>query len=97
MLYQKKTKYTSLTRFVAAFLAEVIFQSQHLQERFEQLRGAYPGAQLLIVSNSAGTSSDPTGAEADLLERSTGVKVLRHGTKVGSIPQLKLNLVTEQD
>lgn len=53
-----------------------------LQERFEELRKAYPGSRLLIVSNSAGTLSDPTGAEADLLEKNTGVKVLRHNTKV---------------
>jgi hypothetical protein len=52
-----------------------------LQERFEELRKAYPGSRLLIVSNSAGTLSDPTGAEADLLEKNTGVKVLRHNTK----------------
>lgn len=52
------------------------------QERFEELRKAYPGSRLLIVSNSAGTLSDPTGAEADLLEKNTGVKVLRHNTKV---------------
>ncbi|KAG9556444.1 HAD-superfamily phosphatase, partial [Aureobasidium melanogenum] len=50
-------------------------------ERFEELRKAYPGSRLLIVSNSAGTLSDPTGAEADLLEKNTGVKVLRHNTK----------------
>lgn len=53
-----------------------------LKERFEELRKAYPGSRLLIVSNSAGTLSDPTGAEADLLEKNTGVKVLRHNTKV---------------
>ncbi|KAL1304217.1 hypothetical protein AAFC00_000638 [Neodothiora populina] len=50
-------------------------------EHFEQLKRAYPGSRLLIVSNSAGTLSDPSGAEADLLERATGVKVLRHNTK----------------
>ncbi|GAB7351147.1 hypothetical protein MBLNU459_g1602t1 [Dothideomycetes sp. NU459] len=50
-------------------------------ERFEELRRAYPGSRLLIVSNSAGTLSDPTGKEADLLESNTGVKVLRHSTK----------------
>lgn len=50
-------------------------------EKFAQLRQAYPGSRLLIVSNSAGTSSDPNGAEADILERNTGVQVLRHSTK----------------
>ncbi|KAI5203399.1 HAD-superfamily phosphatase [Aureobasidium subglaciale] len=54
-------------------------------ERFEELRKAYPGSRLLIVSNSAGTLSDPTGAEADLLEKNTGVKVLRHNTKVAIV------------
>jgi len=51
------------------------------QKHFESLRAAYPGARLLIVSNSAGTSSDPGGKEADVLERNTGVRVLRHSTK----------------
>jgi len=49
--------------------------------KFDELRKAYPGSRLLIVSNSAGTGSDPGHAEADLLERNTGVKVLRHATK----------------
>ncbi|KAI5367798.1 Putative phosphatidylglycerophosphate phosphatase, HAD superfamily [Septoria linicola] len=49
--------------------------------KFEELRKAYPGSKLLIVSNSSGTNSDPGHAEADLLERNTGVKVLRHSTK----------------
>ena len=35
----------------------------------------------MIVSNSAGTRDDPAGVEADLLERNTGVSVLRHSTK----------------
>lgn len=33
------------------------------------------------MSNSSGTASDPAHAEAELLERNTGVKVLRHSTK----------------
>ena len=49
--------------------------------KFEELRNAYPGSRLLIVSNSAGTGSDRDHAEADLIERNTGVKVLRHSTK----------------
>ncbi len=49
--------------------------------KFDELRKAYPGSRLLIVSNSAGTSSDKGYQEADLLERNTGVKVLRHATK----------------
>ncbi|KAF2213033.1 hypothetical protein CERZMDRAFT_83954 [Cercospora zeae-maydis SCOH1-5] len=49
--------------------------------KFEELRKAYPGSKLLIVSNSSGTGSDPGNAEAELLEHNTGVKVLRHSTK----------------
>jgi len=49
--------------------------------KFDELRKAYPGSRLLIVSNSAGTGSDRGYAEAALLERNTGVKVLRHATK----------------
>ncbi|KAK5129810.1 hypothetical protein LTR08_002787 [Meristemomyces frigidus] len=48
---------------------------------FARLRAAYPGARLLIVSNSAGTGSDAGHADAARLERETGVTVLRHGTK----------------
>ncbi|KAF2087989.1 HAD-superfamily phosphatase [Saccharata proteae CBS 121410] len=51
------------------------------KEKFQQLRKAYPGSRLLIVSNTAGTQSDRSFAEAELLERNTGVKVLRHNTK----------------
>ncbi|KAK1007576.1 hypothetical protein LTR54_006302 [Friedmanniomyces endolithicus] len=49
--------------------------------KFDELREAYPGSRLLIVSNSTGTSSDKGYEEADLLERNAGVKVLRHTTK----------------
>lgn len=49
--------------------------------KFDELRKAYPGSRLLIVSNSSGTGSDPGYVEADLLEQNTGVKVLRHTTK----------------
>ena len=48
---------------------------------FARLRAAYPGAKLLIVSNSSGTGSDPGHLEAERLERETGVTVLRHSTK----------------
>lgn len=51
------------------------------QAKFDELRKAYPGSRLLIVSNSAGTGSDKDHAEADLIEQSIGVKVLRHSTK----------------
>ncbi|KAH9834284.1 Mitochondrial PGP phosphatase [Teratosphaeria destructans] len=51
------------------------------QQKFEDLRSAYPGSKLLIVSNSSGTGSDPGYVDAEVLERNTGVTVLRHGTK----------------
>ncbi|KAK5122111.1 hypothetical protein LTR85_004357 [Meristemomyces frigidus] len=54
---------------------------QPYASKFDELRKAYPGSRLLIVSNSSGTGSDPGYVEADLLERNTGVKVLRHTTK----------------
>lgn len=49
--------------------------------KFDELRRAYPGSRLLIVSNSTGTNSDKGYTEADLLERNTSIKVLRHTTK----------------
>jgi len=49
--------------------------------KFEELKRAYPGSRLLIVSNTAGTRSDPGYAQADILEKNTGVPVLRHSVK----------------
>jgi phosphatidylglycerophosphatase GEP4 len=49
--------------------------------KFDELRQAYPGSKLLIVSNSSGTGADPGFKDAELLERNTGVTVLRHTTK----------------
>ena len=51
------------------------------EQHFEELKKAYPGSRLLIVSNSAGTNSDPGFKDAELLEQNTGMKVLRHSTK----------------
>ncbi|KAI6245763.1 Phosphatidylglycerophosphatase GEP4, mitochondrial [Erysiphe necator] len=53
------------------------------QKKFEQLKEAYPDGRLLIVSNTAGTTScDPTGILASELESATGgVNVFRHTTK----------------
>ncbi|KAI7132800.1 HAD-superfamily phosphatase, partial [Hortaea werneckii] len=51
------------------------------QSKFDELKKAYPGSRLLIVSNSSGTGSDPGHKEAELLERNTGIRVLRHSTK----------------
>jgi phosphatidylglycerophosphatase GEP4 len=52
-----------------------------LQSKFHALRAAYPRSKLLIVSNSAGTNDDPAHADAKLLEKNTGIPVLRHSTK----------------
>jgi phosphatidylglycerophosphatase GEP4 len=41
----------------------------------------FPGSKLLIVSNSSGTGADPGFKDAELLEKNTGVTVLRHSTK----------------
>lgn len=49
--------------------------------KFDELRQAYPGSKLLIVSNSSGTGADPGFKDAELLEENTGVTVLRHSTK----------------
>jgi phosphatidylglycerophosphatase GEP4 len=52
------------------------------QAHFQRLREAYPGRRLLIVSNSAGTSSlDPHCRLARAVESSTNVTVLPHATK----------------
>ena len=51
------------------------------RSHFESLRRCYPGKQLLIVSNSAGTDSDLNGNEAKTLSEATGVDVFRHSTK----------------
>ena len=48
---------------------------------FEHFRQHYPGKHVLIVSNSAGTISDPDGREADILNKATGVEVFQHSTK----------------
>jgi phosphatidylglycerophosphatase GEP4 len=56
--------------------------SKTFQEHFQRLKEAYPGRRLLIVSNSAGTSSlDPSLSHASAVEASTGVTVLSHSTK----------------
>ncbi|PVH95295.1 HAD-superfamily phosphatase [Periconia macrospinosa] len=50
-------------------------------DKFQELRRVYPGSKLLIVSNTAGTDDDKNQAQAAVLEKNTGVKVLRHSTK----------------
>lgn len=51
------------------------------REQWERLRAAYPGDRLLIVSNTSGSSSDPSGEQARKLEAATGVRVAQHGGK----------------
>lgn len=46
-----------------------------------ELQKHYPKERILIVSNSAGTSDDKDFKQAQVLESSTGVTVLRHATK----------------
>jgi phosphatidylglycerophosphatase GEP4 len=51
----------------------------NFQETFNALLSHYSPTNILIVSNSSGLfSKDSTGNAADILERNTGVKVLRH-------------------
>jgi phosphatidylglycerophosphatase GEP4 len=52
-----------------------------VQAKFQTLLAAYPKSRLLIVSNSAGTNDDPGHRDAHLLEKTTGIPVLRHATK----------------
>jgi len=58
------------------------FRGNRFQDKFEELKKAYPGSRLLIVSNTAGTASDAGFVQAKVLERNTGVEVLRHNVKV---------------
>lgn len=62
--------------------APLLSPANTIQTHFRLLREAYPGRRLLIVSNSAGTSSlDPRGEHARAVEAATGVTVLSHSTK----------------
>ncbi|KAI1002319.1 hypothetical protein K3495_g5882 [Podosphaera aphanis] len=52
------------------------------EKKFMQLKAAYPGRRLLVVSNTAGASSyDTSGRLASEVETATGVNVLSHVTK----------------
>ncbi|KAG6037432.1 hypothetical protein E4U41_005096 [Claviceps citrina] len=52
------------------------------KRHFDDLRRAYPGRRLLVVSNTAGaTSWDRDLKQAALVEESTGVHVLPHSVK----------------
>lgn len=50
-------------------------------QQWEKLKKAYPGKALLIVSNTAGSNDDVNYQQAKLIEKETGVTVLRHSTK----------------
>ncbi|KAL8930636.1 MAG: hypothetical protein Q9208_000507 [Pyrenodesmia sp. 3 TL-2023] len=51
-------------------------------DKFTSLLHHYKPPHLLIVSNSAGTTtSDPSSTHASLLSRNTGIPVLQHSTK----------------
>ncbi|KAG0124386.1 mitochondrial PGP phosphatase [Tuber indicum] len=64
---------------------------------FEKLRKEY-GDRLLIVSNSAGTDDDVGHVEAEVLEKNTGVNVLRHSTKKpGCHPDIMRYLTSKTD
>ena len=53
-----------------------------LKTRFEELKTAYPGRRLLIVSNTAGAlSHDPKRILVSEVESATGVTVLSHRIK----------------
>ncbi|KAI9838223.1 MAG: hypothetical protein M1838_004650 [Thelocarpon superellum] len=68
------------------------------QDTFQRLRAEYPGARLLIVSNSAGTDDDGGAKAAALLEQNTGVTVLRHSTKKPGIhPQIMQHFLAHPD
>ncbi|PWW79613.1 HAD-superfamily phosphatase [Tuber magnatum] len=67
------------------------------KDAFERLRKEY-GDRLLIVSNSAGTDDDVGHIEAEVLEKNTGVKVLRHSTKKpGCYPDIMSYLASKTD
>jgi len=51
------------------------------REKFQELRRAYPGSRLFVLSNTSGTNDDPGHRKAEVLEKNTGVQVLRHSTK----------------
>lgn len=52
------------------------------QKHFEELKAAYPGRRLLVVSNTSGaTTWDRDLKQASEVERSTGVHVLPHSVK----------------
>lgn len=50
-------------------------------DKWIDIKKAYPGPALLMVSNTAGSSDDKNYFEAQLLEKNLGIYVLRHGVK----------------
>lgn len=65
-------------------------------DAWTKLRKEYPGNRLMIVSNTSGSSSDPDGSQARLLEQETGVEVFRHsGKKPGCFDEILHHLKAE--
>jgi PGP phosphatase len=77
----KSLHHTKLVK-IESFAHVSIQGVNRIQDHFQRLRKAYPGSRLLIVSNTAGTAADRNYVQAKLLEKNTGVTVLRHNTKV---------------
>ncbi|ODV61962.1 phosphatidylglycerophosphatase [Ascoidea rubescens DSM 1968] len=50
-------------------------------EKWKELINYYSKNNILIVSNSAGTNDDINHSQAKILEKETGIAVLRHSTK----------------
>ncbi|SCV01737.1 LAME_0G18162g1_1 [Lachancea meyersii CBS 8951] len=58
-----------------------VWSDYERKKTWTKLKETYPGASLLIVSNSAGSSDDAGGIQATNLEQTVGVPVLRHSVK----------------
>jgi phosphatidylglycerophosphatase GEP4 len=71
------TRYDHISPYVTCGVADGLSQ-QH----FEKLKQTYPGRKLLVVSNTAGSTSwDKDLKQAAEVEKSTGVFVLPHSIK----------------
>lgn len=78
-----RKKYILLTRYgrIPPFVNCSVINGR-FQQHFEKLKQTYPGRKLLVVSNTAGSTSwDKDLKQAAEVEKSTGVFVLPHSTK----------------
>lgn len=64
-------------------------------KKWSDLKKAYPGAALLVVSNTAGSNDDIDYKQAQLLEKELGVAVLRHSVKKPGCGQEIMNYFYE--